>query len=192
MLSACNLRSQSRENCSAPFSPNRLSRQLLPHLSYRFPSKWIQDALCLFPPLLKKSQRTFPCVSFRLLNCSLGFLSKLVLNCFMISCLQSLWHNLAQRRCVCVCVCVCVCLDHFTAVASAYVWVGHAGVRLVLWASGKGTNTASWPLAAMFYSVEMLLRWLSNSPLGSSAACDKGHEKAGNFNPCGKYLTCLL
>ena len=120
MLSACNLRSQSRENCSAPFSPNRLSRQLLPHLSSHFPSKWIQDALCLFPPLLKKSQRTFPCVSFRLLNCSVGFLSKLVLNCFMISCLQSLWHNLAQRSCVCVCVCVfgplhcrgiCLCLS---------------------------------------------------------------------------------
>lgn len=135
MLSTCNLRSQSRENCSAPFSPNRLSRQLLPHLASRFPSKWIQDALCLFPPLLK-SQRTFPCVSFRLLNCSLGFLSKLVLNCFMISCLQSLWHNLAQRS-----VFVCVCLDHFTAVASAYVRVGHAGERLALWASGKGANT---------------------------------------------------
>ena len=107
MLSTCNLRSQSRENCSAPFSPNKLSRQL--HLSSRFPSRWIQDALCLFPPLLK-SQRTFPCVSFRLLNCSLGFLSKLVLNCFMISCLQSLWHNLAQRSGVCVCVCVSVCV----------------------------------------------------------------------------------
>ena len=124
MLSACNLRSQSRENCSAPFSPNRLSRQLLPHLSSHFPSKWIQDALCLFPPLLKKSQRTFPCVSFRLLNCSVGFLSKLVLNCFMISCLQSLWHNLAQRSCVCVCVCV------WTTSLQGHLLVSESGMRV--------------------------------------------------------------
>lgn len=147
MLSTCNLRSQSRENCSAPFSPNRLSRQLLPHLASRFPSKWIQDALCLFPPLLK-SQRTFPCVSFRLLNCSLGFLSKLVLNCFMISCLQSLWHNLAQRS---VFVCVCV----WTTSLQWHLLMSESGMRVRGWRSGpvEKERTQASKLAISSYAL---------------------------------------
>lgn len=61
-----------------------------------FPSKHVRDALCLSFSS-RYSQRTFPCVSHRLLKCSLGFLSTFVLHDLMSSLLESLWHDLAHR-----------------------------------------------------------------------------------------------
>ena len=75
--------------------------------------------------------RNFPCISFWLHNCSLGFLAQLMLNCTAIWCMESLWH--IEKCCFC----------DWTTSLQRHLLTCVLGlqVRGMPWARGKGENT---------------------------------------------------
>lgn len=132
---------------------------------------------CSLPISSSLSPENFSCVSFGLLNCSLGFLSSL---CWIASWFHA-WRAFGVWRSVFV------------------IWPLHWGsiclpesgtqVRCVLWVSGKGENTGAqadpWQL---WFIQQRCLCDFSKSSRGPQLLVIRATKKAGNFSVWRKYM----